>query len=211
MPLPYTVNRLEEESRPTPEQEAKDRDRQAKQWQAVRDYVREHPGISHRSALATLQHDRPALFKDSSGLSPEAAEDLKHSNGLKQQRIHAEIERIRKDKPQTFQRAWNQVRQEHPEWFDFQEVTGPSVPLKASSGRVAAAQARAHLAALQEKDFDQDGAPIVREAGEVIVCQGGAFFTDLQTGRVLVQGHRASGSERPHGKRSTRGPSALHE
>jgi hypothetical protein len=35
-----------------------------------RDYVRAHPGVSHRSAFATLRVDRPELFKGQSGQTP---------------------------------------------------------------------------------------------------------------------------------------------
>jgi len=71
------------------EQEARDRERQAKQWDAVRDYVSSHPGVSHRSAFIILSHDRPDLFRDpETGQTPEEREELHHSNQLKQQSIH---------------------------------------------------------------------------------------------------------------------------
>jgi hypothetical protein len=77
------------------EQEARDRERQAKQWDAVRDYVSSHPGVSYRSAFMILSHDRPDLFRDpETGQTLEEREELHHSNQLKQQRILNEIDRI---------------------------------------------------------------------------------------------------------------------
>ena len=69
-----------------------------------------------------LSHDRPDLFQDpETGQTPEEREELHHSNQLKQQRILNEIDGIRKARPQSFQRAWNRVREQHPEWFQFDE------------------------------------------------------------------------------------------
>jgi hypothetical protein len=107
-----------------------DREKQQRQWQAVRDYVQAHPGMSHRSAYHILMQDRPELFTDDSGQTPAEAEDLQHANQKKQDRIHAEIKRLRTgpdgEMKMTFQKAWNTLRQQKPGLFNFDQAPVPS-------------------------------------------------------------------------------------
>jgi hypothetical protein len=113
-----------------------DREKQQGQWQAVRDYVQAHPGMSHRSAYHILMQDRPELFSDGSGQSPEEAEDLRHSNQKKQDRIHAEIKKMRTgpdgEMKMTFSKAWNTLQQQKPGLFRFDEAPVRSFPVEYS-------------------------------------------------------------------------------
>jgi hypothetical protein len=183
-PVPVqTTSQIEEHRRRFEKQ------RQADQWQAVQDYARAHPGVSHRSAFAILQHDRPALFRDpDSGQTSEQAEEMRHSNQQKQDRIHAAIAELRAKTPMTFVRVWNQIRAAHPDWFEFDETpqrrqspktAGPSRTASFSDGRNAyraeVLRAQAQVAAMRAEQ---------KKWGTVVV-QGG-IFTDIWTGENVT-------------------------
>ena len=52
------------------EQQQADRQRQQQQWKLVKQYVKDHPGVSHRSAFQIAQTEHPELFSDERGQSP---------------------------------------------------------------------------------------------------------------------------------------------
>jgi hypothetical protein len=78
------------------------------------------------------QTDHPDLFLDDSGQTPQEAEDLRHSNQKKQDRIHAEIKKMRTgpdgQMKMTFQKAWNTLRQKKSGLFNFDETPVSSRP-----------------------------------------------------------------------------------
>jgi hypothetical protein len=162
-----------DDQRRDPEQEKADRERQQKQWAAVKDYAAKHRGMSHRSAFHILQQDRPDLFSDGSGMTPDESEDLRHSNQKKQNRIHAEIQKLRGGRNGskiTFARAWNELRKSKPHLFNFDEA--PGVPqlsrpyAQPLPGVQQPASAMLRAATVKAEQAIADGAPYIELRAE---------------------------------------------
>src|SRR5262249_5167516 len=78
------------------------------------------------------QTDHPDLFLDDSGQTPQEAEDLQHANQKKQDRIHAEIKKLRTgpdgEMKMSFQKTWGLLRQQKPQLLNFDEAPVSSRP-----------------------------------------------------------------------------------
>jgi hypothetical protein len=148
-----------------------DREKQQRQWQAVRDYAQAHPGLSHRSAYHILMQDRPELFSDESGQTAQEAEDLQHSNQKKQDRIHAEIKKMRTgpdgEMKMTFSKAWDTLRQQKPGLFNFDEAPVSSRPYAQQlPGTQQPASSMLRVATVRAEKAIRDGAAYIEVSSE---------------------------------------------
>jgi hypothetical protein len=178
------MSRLEEKAK-----QAADKQRQIAQWAAVKKYVADHPGTSHRTAYNVLLTDKPHLFRDLGEPNFTELDDVRHKNSELQYKIHDAINQLRAAKPMTFAKAFNEIRKTRPELFAFDEAPTPSrgydqpsPGTQQSMIKLAAAQARAHLRSIGYEDSLVHAS---RPEPEEVTVQGG-FVYDIVESKMLV-------------------------
>jgi len=123
------------------------------------------------------QTDHPDLFLDDSGQTPQEAEELQHANQKKQDRIHAEIKKLRTgpdgEMKMSFQKAWGLLRQQKPQLLNFDEASVSSKPY--AQDLPGTQQPAIRMATIRAEKAIRDGAAYIPVSAE--------DYEDLLSGR----------------------------